>query len=638
MLIDKDYKVLSVQNLRKYFRVGTGSKRIIVPAVDDISFDIYKGEVFGLVGESGCGKTTTGRTIIRLYNATDGIVEFTTGEGDKKETIIIGAGHETNRQNIRKARWDYKFNKIEFKPYLREKHELKNNYFKNRQALENSIKEAKENKKEFNKKTYKEYKDFKEQLFQMKYRHTLKKEDIAFFGLSELLKHKQKTDENLFRVIKYRLKFLKANYKSKKLGLKESAAITKEQQNIEIKELKANYIANKEELKKMLLAEKSNKDKIVVDKKEASAEKKKIKKQTRADIKNLKKDYKKELYKNHLDFYNQMSKKKTSNGYLARFLNKFSRIRLFFSQTKNRAKYNKVYFGRKGKLVSLRFKYYFNLIGLWFKIIFRPKEYASEKEKLAQLKENFKNYIVKEKKEIARLKEINKYKNVEDTLHKIQMIFQDPIESLNPRMTVREIVSEGLIVRGVKDKKYIEKKVREQLDLVGLSQDYLYRYPHEFSGGQRQRIGVARALICEPELIIADEPVSALDVSIQAQVINLLNELKEKLGLTILFIAHDLSVVKYFCDRIAVMYYGKIVEMASSDELFAHPLHPYTKALLSAVPQPDPIFEKQRVRTNYDPRMHNYHESRPETVEIKPNHFIYANSEEVKKYTEELKG
>ena len=179
----------------------------------------------------------------------------------------------------------------------------------------------------------------------------------------------------------------------------------------------------------------------------------------------------------------------------------------------------------------------------------------------------------------------------------IQMIFQDPIASLDPRMTVREIIAEGLIINGIRDKKYIDEKVYEILELVGLVREHADRYPHEFSGGQRQRIGIARAIIMQPEMSIADEPISALDVSIQAQVINLLNELRERLGLTILFIAHDLSVVKYFSDRIGVMYFGKMVELATSEELFKHPLHPYTKSLLSAIPLPDPRYAPQSSRT-----------------------------------------
>ena len=219
----------------------------------------------------------------------------------------------------------------------------------------------------------------------------------------------------------------------------------------------------------------------------------------------------------------------------------------------------------------------------------------------------------------------------------IQMIFQDPIASLDPRMTVRDIIAEGLIINGITDKEYINEKVYEILEMVGLVREHADRYPHEFSGGQRQRIGIARAVIMQPEMIIADEPISALDVSIQAQVINLLNDLKERLGLTILFIAHDLSVVKYFSDRIGVMYFGKMVELADSDELFKHPLHPYTRSLLSAIPLPDPIYEKKRERITYNPLAeHDYTKDKPSLREVAPNHFVYCNDAEEKKYKELL--
>ena len=220
---------------------------------------------------------------------------------------------------------------------------------------------------------------------------------------------------------------------------------------------------------------------------------------------------------------------------------------------------------------------------------------------------------------------------------KIQMIFQDPFASLNPRMTVREIISEGLVINGIKDQAYIDQKVYEILELVGLVREHAGRYPHEFSGGQQQRIGIARSIIMNPDMIIADEPISALDVSIQAQVINLLNELREKLGLTILFIAHDLSVVKYFSDRIGVMYYGKMVELAPADELFEHPLHPYTRSLLSAIPRPDPLFEKERERISYVPlEAHDYSVSKPSMREVKPGHFVYCNDVEAEAYAKEL--
>ncbi|MBQ8431483.1 MAG: ATP-binding cassette domain-containing protein [Clostridia bacterium] len=224
----------------------------------------------------------------------------------------------------------------------------------------------------------------------------------------------------------------------------------------------------------------------------------------------------------------------------------------------------------------------------------------------------------------------------ENLTNEIQMIFQDPIASLDPRMTVRDIIAEGLIIRGVKDKDFIDQQVYKILETVGLVQEHASRYPHEFSGGQRQRIGIARAVIMNPELIIADEPISALDVSIQAQVINLLNDLSEKMGLTIMFIAHDLAVVKYFSNRIAVMYFGKIVELATSDELFAHPFHPYTRSLLSAIPLPDPITEKNRKRIVYNPMLdHNYSVEGPTMQEVYPGHFVNCNTEELERYRKE---
>lgn len=220
----------------------------------------------------------------------------------------------------------------------------------------------------------------------------------------------------------------------------------------------------------------------------------------------------------------------------------------------------------------------------------------------------------------------------------MSMIFQDPIASINPRMTVKEIIGEGLRINHlVKNEKELEELVYQMLETVGLTKDHANRYPHEFSGGQRQRIGVARALISNPDFVIADEPVSALDVSIQAQVLNLLNSIKRQLGLTVMFIAHDLSVVKYFSDRIGVMYYGKLVELADANELYHNPLHPYTKALLSAIPIPDPRIEKGRKHIVYDPSVHNYSTDKPEMVEIKPGHFVYCNKKEQSEYLSQLK-
>lgn len=231
-------------------------------------------------------------------------------------------------------------------------------------------------------------------------------------------------------------------------------------------------------------------------------------------------------------------------------------------------------------------------------------------------KDNISEVIDYNKKQISYALSDNKKSGRRDM--GIQMIFQDPISSLDPRMTVREIIAEGLIIKGT-PKDEIYKRVNEMLEWVGLRREYGVRYPHEFSGGQRQRIGIARALIMEPKLVIADEPVSALDVSVQAQVINLMDDLKKRMGLTLLFIAHDLSVVKYISDRIGVMYKGQLIELAPAEELFENPIHPYTKSLLSAIPVADPIYERGRKRIVYEPpKVRNY----GEFSEVSEGHYV----------------
>ena len=385
---DESEVLLRVEHLCQYFGFNK--------AVDDVSFDIKRGEVFGLVGESGCGKTTTGRSIIKLYNITSGSIYF--------KGVRIGAGIKSYKDDIAKATADYK-----------------------------------------------------------------------------------------------------------------AGTITAAERDAIIAERKAQIQLAK------------------------------------SDMKNVDKEYAKEMV------------------------------------AQVTAKYSPLLKGASPELL-----------------------------------EEYKNELRKAKK--SRI------------ATQIQMIFQDPIASLDPRMTVREIISEGLIIRGERNKKVIDQKVYEMLELVGLVREHADRYPHEFSGGQRQRIGVARAIIMNPELIIADEPVSALDVSIQAQVINLLNDLRRDLGLTILFVAHDLSVVKYFSDRIGVMYFGKMVELATSDELFKNPLHPYTRSLLSAIPLPDPIYEKNRKRIVYDPlREHDYSVDKPTFREVSPGHFVACNDAEFENYKAMLK-
>ena len=387
---------LSVRHLKQFFKFGHGKNKFITKAVHNVSFDIKKGECFGVVGESGCGKTTTGRTLIRLYKATSGSVYF--------KGYRIAAGNRWNEKEIKWSR-------------IRAKRKIK------------------ELKGEMNEK----------------------------------------------------IKSLSDEQGDQDFITNETAKIQKE-------------------------------------------------------------------------YNEQIAKIKSDLDALVKY----------------------------------------------------------EKEKIAQ--HNYDNKHVDKK-----------------LMSKMQMIFQDPVDSLDPRMTVEDIIQEGLHIQGQYNRFENSQKVKDALIKVGLLPEYASRYPHEFSGGQRQRIGIARALIMNPDFLICDEPISALDVSIRAQIINLLNNLKDEMGLTIMFIAHDLSVVKYFCDRIAVMYFGNIVEMASSDELFKHPLHPYTKALLSAIPKPDPLSEKVRKRFVYVPtKEHDYSKEAPKLTEIIPGHFVMANSEELERYHKEM--
>ena len=442
---NNDQILLRVEHLSQFF----GPTK----AVDDVSFDIKKGEVFGLVGESGCGKTTTGRSIIKLYNITGGNVFF--------KGIRIAAGKRTYKEAIAAARETLKTESAALRERIAELKVQMNATIAEQRTL---MKAA-----EIDQRTYKE----------------------AIAAAQE-------------------------TFKTKSAAERERVA-----------ELKAQMAA-------------------------AIAEQRKLMKAADHDQKNCDKEYSKQL------------------------------------QAQVRAKYE-------------------------------PLIKAASGEERERLMAEYKDQMRKARKT--------------KLVTQIQMIFQDPIASLDPRMTVKEIISEGLVIQGERDKKVLDEKVFEMLEQVGLVREHASRYPHEFSGGQRQRIGVARAVIMNPELIIADEPVSALDVSVQAQVINLLNELRQKLGLTILFIAHDLSVVKYFSDRIGVMYFGKMVELASSDELFKHPLHPYTRSLLSAIPLPDPEYEKTRQRITYNPLAeHDYTVDKPSFREIAPGHFVMCNDAEEAQY------
>ena len=514
--------LLRVKHLKQYFKFKSETSKYL-KAVHDVSFDVYKGEVFGLVGESGCGKSTTGRDILKLYKITSGDIYL--------DGIRIAAGTRWNEKEI-------KFTNIRLKESLKK--------FKT---------------------------EFDQDVAQLNINYTNAfDEQFDYKKLSKIgtpSSEQLEADSNLKAKIEYVEKYdaLKAEYEEKVKTEKE----------------KAYQICSTE------------KQRIKAAKKDDRNYNKNISKQA---VDKVNKEYEEFIndyntnYKASKDKYNKLSKE----------YNQYSK-ELSACQDKD-----------SKDAVSQKYSTLIN-------------DYQDAKVVYEQYNNKYNEY----KQTIKKAKATN-------IANKVQMIFQDPIASLNPRMTVRNIIAEGLTIQGVHDKEYINKEVERVLKLVGLVPEHANRYPHEFSGGQRQRIGIARAIIMQPELIVADEPVSALDVSIQAQVINLLNDLRNNLGLTIIFIAHNLSVVKYFCDRIAVMYYGNLVELATADELFAHPLHPYTKSLLSAVPYPDPNVEASRKRIVYNPSLeHDYSVQKPTMRELEKGHFVLCNDEEEEKYKEELK-
>ena len=540
----KSEVLLKVDHLCQYFKMGPGQE---LRAVDDVSFEVRKGEVFGLVGESGCGKTTTGRSIIKLYDITSGSVYF--------KGYRICAGTRAFRDKIAQAKAEYKQFVKENKDSCTEeqlaekKAELKK-VIAEQKAL---IKEAKDDHKNCEKKYL--------ELLKTEYAQAVSEAGGAE-NLTEEQKTKYRTVENLPKVPKK--VWLSVGY-----SLLAAALILIVLAIVFFAQFTSKYGSYMKQNAEIIAVDEENRTttvKYIVDYQEYTAV---------------------------VSFYDPELVPEEGG-------------------------------------VTLRLTIYYNKD--------KPEQVALEKPSSPVSTALAITAAVAGVAGVVILVYVNERYNPAKLITQIQMIFQDPIASLNPRMTVKDIISEGLVIGGERDKKYIEEEVYKVLDLVGLVPEHAGRYPHEFSGGQRQRIGVARSVIMKPELIIADEPISALDVSIQAQVINLLNDLRDKLGLTILFIAHDLSVVKYFSDRIGVMYYGKMVEMAPSDELFAHPLHPYTRALLSAIPLPDPEFEKNRKRIVYNPiAEHDYSVDKPTFREVSPEHFVYCNDAEFEKYTEQLK-
>ena len=544
--------LLRVKHLKQYFKFGSGEYKYN-KAVHDVSFDIHRGEVFGLVGESGCGKTTTGRSIIKLYDITSGDIYF--------KGVRVSAGTRWNEKEI-------KFTLIRMREAVSK---LK---LQMKEEIAGIPHDIVGDETHFSLATLQKVEN---DIAQEKHQTALTISELKSDCIEKIRDVRNECGEDT------------ALFEDKKVELRgqcdKKIATIKEKSNHKLEELKKK--------REELLIEKAKEDDAYKGK---VAE---IKAKYNAKIDEVKKEA-----------YEIVSRERNN-------------IRQAHYDTKH---CNDIYRENEIKKVEEEFG---------------PKV-KSAKETLDGLNketdgESYEKALTEYNEVLTEYKTHLKLAKKAKLMTQIQMIFQDPIASLDPRMTVKEIIAEGFRIKGINDNKFINKKVEEVLKLVGLVPEHASRYPHEFSGGQRQRIGIARAMVMNPELIIADEPVSALDVSIQAQVINLLNNLKETLGLTILFIAHDLSVVKYFCDRIGVMYFGQMVELTTSDELFKHPLHPYTKSLLSAIPHPDPNFEKNRVKINYNPNTaHDYSVNKPSMREVIPGHFVYCNEEELEKYKQEI--
>lgn len=682
--IDYNQKVLEVRNLYQHFKVGTGSRKLVVKAVDGVSFDIYKREVFGLVGESGCGKTTTGRCIIKLYDITDGTIKY--------NGRIISAGLQGNKYRIRKAKLACKNEITEHRPLAKKIKNIKDEANNEIVLMNAEIEKLQKQQENEIIRINKIINDYEEKVSIALHAFESKRNKVRLEEKAEIDRIRQRDVLDLFRIYnktlhlieqksKLKIAYIKGlpipeNEKIERLAEenevhKENIAQTIDRLINKLSEVSPDILAQYEDQirqghKIKFKPEVNLKDPEIVEKINA------VKVKYQKIYEQLEAEHQVEIAKideNKPDkeaLENEIKQLKLSTAQKIKEIN--AKIKEINQQAKQRInevkqhakEHPELYVDNLEEIEKIKQKYQaiideekrqLKINRYYNKLKETPEEKAERIRKLKQLKEEFnlfkqkalargesKEVIAEEKRKLKKkIKEINAQKpSYARNMSTMQMVFQDPISSLNPRMTVREIISEGLVVRGERNKAIINEKVNRVLELVGLSRDHATRYPHEFSGGQRQRIGIARALVVDPDLIIADEPISALDVSIQAQIINLLNDLKEQLGLTILFIAHDLSVVKYFCDRIAVMYYGKIVELASSEELFANPLHPYTKALLSAIPHPDPDYEAKRVRITYDPSVHNYLHDKPELVEIKPGHFVYANKEEQAKYKQQL--
>lgn len=599
--IDYSEKVLQVKNLKKYFRVGSGKRKLMIPAVDDVTLDVYKREVFGVVGESGSGKTTLGRTIIKLYQPTDGTVIL--------NNVTISSGIQGYLEKIKKIKDKLKDDILSLNPSKIKEIELrKEASFKIELIVAEKAELTKQKELEMIANS-KQFDQFRADKYQLNALMQIDIQKVVFDFNQKVMKIKRGLQNEALLKFNNEVKIANDKLNHKLNGLKDSAALDSQTIANRMQELKLSHAKQLESLKALY-------DPQIQDNASSMLTKVQVKNQ----INQLTLEKNKQLLVIKVSYSKQMAALvQPDKGQHQKSIQVIEE------------KYNKSFKILDTKIATVN-------KDLAKKITSLPKPQTAFKKTdksntdIHQLKVVADLKIKELHGKISEARRINASKDTLKESQKMQMIFQDPISSLNPRMTVKEIISEGLVIQGNLSKKVIEKKVEEVLNLVGLSPEYASRYPHEFSGGQRQRIGVARALIMDPNVIIADEPISSLDVSIRAQIINLLFTLREKLGLTILFIAHDLSVVRFFCDRIAVMYNGRVVEMADSEELFKNPMHPYSGSLLSAIPQPDPDYEKNRKRVNYNPGQHQYNSSNLPTLrEIAPKHLVLASEAEFEK-------
>ena len=597
-MIDYSEKVLQVKNLKKYFRVGSGKRKLLIPAVDDVTLDVFKREVFGVVGESGSGKTTLGRTIIKLYQPTDGTVIL--------NNVTISAGTQGYLEKIKNIKDKLNEDILSLNPSKIKEIELRKQAAFKIELVEAEKNELIKQKDIEIKANSKQFDQFRADNYQLNALMQIDTQKIIFDFNQKVMKLKQGLQNEALLKYNNEVKIANDKLNHKMSGLKDSAALDSQTIATRIQELKLSHAKQLETIKTLYEPQiQSNAAKML----------------TKVQLKN-------QISQLSIEKNKQISAIKASYLKQHSALIEPNKGEHLQSIKAIEAKFNKMLKKLDDKISQIK-KDLSTRISTLPKPKVEFKATAQSNDDVHKLKVVAELNIKELRAKINDARRINSSKDTLKESQKMQMIFQDPISSLNPRMTVKEIISEGLVIQGNLPKKVIEKKVEDVLNLVGLSPEYASRYPHEFSGGQRQRIGVARALIMDPNVIIADEPISSLDVSIRAQIINLLFALREKLGLTILFIAHDLSVVRFFCDRIAVMYNGRVVEMASSEELFKNPMHPYTISLLSAIPQPDPDYEKNRKRINYNPRQHQYNSSTlPTLKEISPNHLVLASEAE----------